>query len=60
MRSWDIPSESKEWKSYTVRCIQGEWSCTCYAFIRWNDCKHIETAKELLGIDRMFEEAGLE
>ncbi len=33
-------------KTYTVACIRGRWSCTCWDYLmRHRECKHIKEVK---------------
>ena len=46
-KSWEVPSESRQWKKYTVRLIDGEWDCTCSGFAYRGTCSHVEFAEIL-------------
>lgn len=48
IRSWEVATSNYAAKTkYTVRCIDGEWTCTCSGFAYRGDCSHIEIAKEI-------------
>jgi len=46
----------KKDKKYTVRLINGEWSCTCNGYAYRGECKHIEMGKEMLSYEEMEDE----